>query len=875
MRAGVHPMTFAVPAFWAVLLLSVPTVAPGAEKAKFARPPAVTRKNGGAIVSFAVAAPTDAEVAVLDAGGKVVRHLGGAALGAEKPPPPPFRPGLSQEISWDGRDDAGRQILSPSKGKPAAGGPFKARVRLGLKAEFDRFIGWRDVPPLDQMRVVGLAVGPDRSVYVLSSHGLAPAQSRTENRLWVMSGDGKYLRTLYPYPAAADPKKLRGVDFLSEEPGRLEPRVYDRVCPSFLPQMRALPRQTMTVASDGRLVFSNGWSTELYKFGPRCLLVMNADGSIPRERLDGPVIDEEIAAGYLHVALSPDEKNAYFCGLHEGSSAKKPCHVVYRVGLGVKDTPQVIFGQSGKALSGRAGLNDPRGLASDDKGRLYVSDFGNDRVVVLDPAGKYLGEIPVKGPETIVAHPKTGAVYVLSMFGKREYKLVKFAGFKNPKAGAELELTSFGSVTNPKTHPNYHPVMALDPHGDRPLVYLGSPAGFRRAWLLRVEDAGAELKLGQVDLRAEGAIQGSPYPQGVDAGGDFHFLALTSVNPANKHCGGWKVDAKTGELKPWDCGRGYRYAFGRDGMTYRAKAHQGEALFRLDPGGKPAPFKATGEKSEPYPDRWRFLRNNAQVLADGSIWTLHFPSRGGGDALVSVIGLDGKMRRKGVVKGLQAPVGLRLDSRGNIYVADGLHLDGKPYPPEIAEFVGRLRAAGTTPRGRHSEAPEDCYGEGYGSILKFGPEGGEIALGAAAGDGGKQLASYPGKFKFAASGLKAAYGRISPMSPPRARAFSACWCLHAIFDIDAHDRLFVPDAMQFKVRVLDASFNQILAFGEYDGATGKGGKANAPGPAIPFEYPTYVSAAGDVAYVTDTVSCARRIVRVRLKYAAEETCGIR
>ncbi len=851
--------------FLAIVLVLGASVAHGGEVG-FSSPPVAKKQGGEAMISFAVSVPTDAEVAVLNSAGKVVRHLGAAALGTKNLPPAPFQAGLSQKAAWDGKDDAG---------KPAAGGPFKVRVRLGMKVEYDRFIGWKKVPPLGQMRVVGLAVGPDRSLYVLSSHGLAPSQSRTENRLSVFSREGKYLRTLYPYPATADPKKLRGVDFLSAAPNRLKPRIYDRVCPSFLPQMRSLPRQTMTMTSDGRLVFTNGWSTELYKFGPRCLLVMNADGSIPRERLDGPVIAKGVAAGYLHVALSSDEKSAYFCGLHTRSSTRNPCHAVYRVGLGVKDKPRVIFGQLGKALAGKAGLNDPRGIASDAKGRLYVSDFGNDRVVVLDSGGKYLGEIAVKRPETIVVHPKTGAVYVLSMFGKREYKLVKFAGLGNSKPNAELELTRFGSVTNPRTHPNYHPVMALDSHGNRPVIYLGSPAGFRRTWMLRVEDTGAALKLGEMKLPGAGGMRGLPYPQGVDAEGNFHFLALTTVNPANRHCGGWKVETRTGKLSPWDCGRGYRYVFGRDGMTYRGKSHHGKALTRLDRHGKPAPFAATGEKSEPYPDRWRLLRNNAQVLASGDIWTMHFPgSRGGGDAMVSVIGSNGKMKKKGVVTGLQAPVGLRLDSRGNIYVADGLHLEGKPYPPEIDAFVKRLRAAGTTPRGRHSEAPEDCYGEGYGSILKFGPAGGKIVRGAAAG-GQRQLASYPGKFKFAVSGLKDAYGRISPLSPPRAVSFSACWCLHAIFDMDGYDRLFVPDALQFKVRVLDSNFNEILAFGEYDSATVKGGKANHPGPPIPFEYPTYVSVAGDTVYVTDTASCARRIVQVKLDHAAEKTCPIR
>jgi hypothetical protein len=103
---------------------------------------------------------------------------------------------------------------------------------------------------------------------------------------------------------------------------------------------------------------------------------------------------------------------------------------------------------------------------------------------------------------------------------------------------------------------------------------------------------------------------------------------------------------------------------------------------------------------------------------------------------------------------------------------------------------------------------------------------------------------------------------------------SACWCLFAIYDLDAHNRLFVPDAMQFCVRVVDANFNEIVKFGDYDRATPKGGKANAPGPEIPFEFPTYVHASDAAAYVTDTASCARRIVRVKLAYAVEETCSV-
>ncbi len=66
--------------------------------------------------------------------------------------------------------------------------------------------------------------------------------------------------------------------------------------------------------------------------------------------------------------------------------------------------------------------------------------------------------------------------------------------------------------------------------------------------------------------------------------------------------------------------------------------------------------------------------------------------------------------------------------------------------------------------------------------------------------------------KYVVSRLKAAYPRISPMSPLR-DGFSACWCLHAAFDIDNYDRRFVPDGLQFRVRILDANFNEISTFG--------------------------------------------------------------
>jgi hypothetical protein len=42
-------------------------------------------------------------------------------------------------------------------------------------------------------------------------------------------------------------------------------------------------------------------------------------------------------------------------------------------------------------------------------------------------------------------------------------------------------------------------------------------------------------------------------------------------------------------------------------------------------------------------------------------------------------------------------------------------------------------------------------------------------------------------------------------------------------------------------------------------------------PTIPLAWPTYVAVSDRHAYIADTVN--RRVVRVRLNYAAEETCA--
>ena len=103
----------------AVLLLMT---AARASEAGFRATPTARRIDGRVVIRFELTAPTDVELAVLDARGKVVRHLGAGALGTKNAPPPFKRDSLSQEVVWDGRNDSGL---------PVAGAAI--RVRLGLR----------------------------------------------------------------------------------------------------------------------------------------------------------------------------------------------------------------------------------------------------------------------------------------------------------------------------------------------------------------------------------------------------------------------------------------------------------------------------------------------------------------------------------------------------------------------------------------------------------------------------------------------------------------------------------------------------------------------------------------------------------------------
>jgi hypothetical protein len=125
---------------------------------------------------------------------------------------------------------------------------------------------------------------------------------------------------------------------------------------------------------------------------------------------------------------------------------------------------------------------------------------------------------------------------------------------------------------------------------------------------------------------------------------------------------------------------------------------------------------------------------------------------------------------------------------------------------------------------------------------------------------------------------------------------NGCHCTGSDFDVDDFGRVFAPDTGRFRVGVLDANGNELLSFGGYGNQDCCGPESYVVDPAGRFLRPrraddpkglTSPSAQPEIgfawiiglavtdryAYISDVVN--KRVLRVRLGYAAEETCEVK
>jgi hypothetical protein len=866
-------MTKSVPIAGAWLMLGGLALA---ADAAFTVPPSAATDGAGARITFTVAAPTDVEVAVLGADGSVVNHLAAGVLGTN--PPSPLRPGLAQELAWNGHDD---------QDKPAAGGPFQVRVRLGMRPQLDGFL-------LENPAATGparaLAVGPRGALYVFHPDASTGAGHYGSPKIKVLTREGKYDHTVMPFASTLSPERLKALNVMQSEGGELVPRIYHYLRFSFYPDPSwRSPAQCPVVDSRGRV----HWLV----LGP-ALASLDADGGVPYDTLIGPNLlpgrkDLNMANMWFYgqsrpgLALSSDEKFLYFAGLTTGDPKKKepikgvPC--VYRVDLATRGPAEPFLGKPESPGAEGDLLVAPRGLAV-AQGLIYVADHDADRIAVFHEKDRSLaGEIKVKRPDSLGVDPESGAVYVCSAANVKVPDLVKF---ENYRTGKELLRQALPPYKYADQNGVAHRI-AVDASAKPVRIWL--PAiPYSQYELLCYEDAGDRFNL-LGDPRGKEPSAEGPRDLTYDrVRGELYV----KVN----HQRWYRIDEKTGQvtfqfripdlsLRPEF---GTQLVPGPDGNLYTYSWSGDEAGLRLyTREGKPLAWPGMSKNHIPLPGVMNYmqrsltLRGDELYLVPPGNWRTESGGGGVPDGTTSlnVYGLDGKVRRTLVWQCMKGAI-LRLDRQGNIYLADTVKPPDRSFP---AFFDGKVKLA---PTPTSDQTDSFYYSYMYGSIIKFPPAGGAIWFTTNVGPyaEGKVPADLLAKPKtkvrvhvgYQTRGEAELQGALwyrfgfAPYTAENNSCMLTCMCEGGGFDVDPYGRVFFPNLGQFRVEVLDTNGNALTQFGRYGNQDD--GVKPASG-AVPLAWPLTVVTSETHAYVADTLS--RRVAKVRLGWGAEARCAIR
>jgi hypothetical protein len=530
-------------------------------------------------------------------------------------------------------------------------------------------------------------------------------------------------------------------------------------------------------------------------------------------------------------------------------------------------------------------LAAPRGLAVAN-GLLYVADPGANRIVAFKEADRsYVGELAVESPQTLGVDAATKAVYVCASTGVQTADLIKFTGLKEGREVCRIKL--------PKTGWNRSGVHRIAVAASASPVRIWLPYVYPLpTGLYCIEDAGDRF-VNRGDPRSQALSAEGPRDLSVDRG--RHELYVRAGGFPGKH---YRLNEETGKPEDaLDLGfkryglYGAQLVAGTDGNLYvfcwAGGLHKG--LLRFHPDGTPLNWEGQPSNILPldgirtFQIRGLALRPFAPpdelfLMVPGDYLTQN-PKDVGKYVSLNVLGQDGKTRRTAVWQCFNGAVP-RLDARGNIYVADLVKPPDRSFPEF---FDGKLQP----PPAKCDTGDSFWYSHMYGSIIKFPPEGGILWFDkdlpkSCLGQPPAELLAKPkqpfkkhlGLNPHLTGEVQGALWTRFGYAPYSGRVIgntSHCSCEGSGFDVDAFGRVFYPNLGQFRVEVIDTNNNPITTFGKYGNEDSGGPDARVRKPDIPLAWPSYVAVSDRWAYVADTVN--RRVVRVKLAYAAEADCA--
>ena len=557
-----------------------------AQDVTFTKEPKASSERGGVKITFAVSAPTDVEVAVVNKQKEIVRHLAAGMLGSNAPEPLK-KDALEQNLVWDFKDDFGKKVTP---------GTYTVRVGLGLAPEFDRTLG-HDPNTLGKVR--GLAFSPEGELFVLNmGHHLHVGFGSTICN--VFDSKGVYKRTVMPYQASCFPDKVKEFGILDLGENGTYPWIHANHFKTIYPFSSAASHQHPVVTADGRFIIA----MKVLGKGTMLVAVNSKDGSIPETGSFGPLLGSKDMRGSACLAAASDGKTLYVSGV-ASQKRYKPIiwkHAVFRAEWSDKEIKPFI-GDPEKPGAGKEGLNEPQGVAVDKDGNIYVADRGNNRIAVFSPEGKFLSELPVKGPYMLAVHRTSGAVFVLGG-GDPPDNIIKFNSYKDPKQAYTQKIPGLvGSKASlrGKKRLNDYPVFAMDTSGEELVVWIGSANAWDSFRLFRFTEKNG--KLGKPEEKGKGSGFRACREIQVDRKREEVYFQLGGDSGEGGRCPRFvKINGMDGTvLKSLSVrGIGSHFALGHDGYVYVINSRK--QIFRYDRDLKPVTFTGTDSKnSDPIP----------------------------------------------------------------------------------------------------------------------------------------------------------------------------------------------------------------------------------------------------------------------------------
>ena len=910
---------------------------------EFAQKPVVTRDGDKVTIAFETKGLCDVTVAIEDANGRIIRHLVSGVLGP-KAPTPLQKDSKKQAVVWNGKDD--QDAYADNKDT------LTVRVSLGLKPQFERSL----------LHSPYKRFGRNQPVIAAAPEGVYVYEGDMADSVRLFDHEGHYLRTVYPFPAGKleQVKGLRwrtrpdGIKvpfkegshqvtfFGSGYNGGYDPATgYGQYRLKALNEYDGLPGYAGASAlavRDNRLALIgftlNRLSTDGSSGG---LDIHGAKTGFPVIRYSycQPAAPSEGTP--LSAAFSPDGKWLYLSGYtvygDNGTAGafRHWLHGVVRVGFDGQAAPEVFAGDmkqgDAAAGTGEKQFNSPTSVACDGEGRVYVSDYVNNRIQIFTPDGNLKGSIPVSRPAHVAVHHKTGEIYVSSWAyshngdtrGERvEPLLTRFEAQAGHKKIAEYSLPLSKTSGNPGPWGGWMGIqyrVALDSWTEPPTLWLvPEQAGGSDSWapwgikLLTVEkdklvpkkDFGTEArKAVTCDAASGGRQRLSVNPRT----GKVYVLEGMGLASGDRVV---EIDPVSGKDKYVDLPFGAEdICFDSNGLAY---LRTGEIVVRYDPSNwREVPWDYGEERGAVSHCGGRSAKVIAGLVVPGTRPGPWYHCGGFG---VSPKGHLVVQCFNGGSTG-----NAKLDRPGEPKLPTGM---GKPYEPRI--YPGRQRWGEIHVWDEHGKLLYDDAAPGVTITDGVGIDKDDnlyVLTNPMRTPGGKRTLNpmtetliklKPGKGKVITSGSDVPVPLQTGQQPDRPTdivgtyqapawiegaewmyggvGYAGTWrcvCWNARFSLDYFARSFAPEPDNFCVAVLDTAGNLILRIGRPGNV--EDGKPLVPDPVIKearsiggdetaIMHACYVAVDTDKRlFIEDAGN--RRIASVRLGYATEERIALK